>query len=277
MRMAAGTSFRVKWSHDCIIVTDIAHFTSILTPCTLPTTIVLLFDVIKVIDATIFSACLVPRKLRASGAKPQRRRPENFGIELQCDLLQRRKRTRALAYALMRAAERRTPCEQQTDSTRHVRVLFAAGDTPHEVISLLLSTSDAPSEFRSSAQRQQLRRPCDSFWFLAVCFFCTGPAPQALNFQGRAPRAEEARVLYWNWPARMLLGWVPAGRHLPCPAGAARGAAGGNFSRWRRRTPIWWSGRGSGSKMPILVPTWYPEISSRGAFCYMGSGVNSAI
>ena len=215
MRMAAGTSFRVKWSHDCIIVTDIAHFTSILTPCTLLTTIVLLIDVIKVIDATIFSACLVPRKLRASGAKPQRRRPENFGIELQCDLLQRRKRTRALAYALMRAAERRTPCEQQTDSTRHVRVLFAAGDTPHEVISLLLSTSDAPSEFRSSAQRQQLRRPCDSFWFLAVCFFCTGPAPQALNFQGRAPRAEEARVLYWNWPARLLLGWVPAGT---CPA-----------------------------------------------------------
>ena len=164
MRMAAGISFHVKWSHDCIIVIDIAHFPPILTPCTLLTTILLLIDVIKVIDATIFSACLVPRKLRASGAKPQRRRPENFGIELQCDLLQRRKRTRALAYALMRAAERRTPCEQQTDSTRHVRVLFAAGDTPHEVISLLLSTSDAPSEFRSSAQ--QLRRPCVSFWFL---------------------------------------------------------------------------------------------------------------
>ena len=52
--MAAGTSFRVKWSHDCIIVTDIAHFSSILTPCTLLTTIVLLIDVIKVIDATIF-------------------------------------------------------------------------------------------------------------------------------------------------------------------------------------------------------------------------------
>ena len=102
----------------------------------------------------------------ASGAKPQRRRPENFGIELKCDLLQRRKRTRALAYALMRAAERRTPCEQQTDSTRHVRVLFAAGDTPHEVFSLLLSTSDALSEFRSSAQRQQRSGACDSFWFL---------------------------------------------------------------------------------------------------------------
>ena len=170
MRMAAGTSFRVKWSHDCIIVTNIAHFTSVLTPYTLLTTILLLFDVIKVIDATIFSACLVPRKLRASGAKPQRRRPENFGIELQCDLLQRKKRTRALAYALVRAAERRTPCEQQTDSKRHVRVLFAAGDTPHEVISLLLSTSDAPSEFRSSAQRQQLRRPCDSFWCLFAFF-----------------------------------------------------------------------------------------------------------
>ena len=170
MRMAAGISFHVKWSHDCIIVTDIAHFPPILTPCTLLTTILLLIDVIKVIDATIFSACLVPRKLRASGAKPQRRRPENFGIELQCDLLQRRKRTRALAYALMRAAERRTPCEQQTDSTRHVRVLFAAGDTPHEVISHLLPTSDAPSEFRSSAQRQQLRRPCDSFWCLFAFF-----------------------------------------------------------------------------------------------------------
>ena len=52
--MAAGTSFRVKWSHDCIIVTNIAHFTSVLTPCTLPTTILLLIDVIKVIDATIF-------------------------------------------------------------------------------------------------------------------------------------------------------------------------------------------------------------------------------
>ena len=220
MRMAAGISFRVKWPHDCIIVTDIAHFTPMLTPCTLLTTILLLFDVIKVIDATIFSACLVPRKLRASGAKPQRRRPENFGIELQCDLLQRRKRTRALAYALMRAAERRTPCEQQTDSTQHVRVLFAAGDTPHEVISLLLSTSDAPSEFRSSAQRQQLRRPCDSFWFLLFC----RPA-QALKFQGRAPRAKEARVLYWNWPARLLPGWVPVGTRR-----APAGAAGGNFA-----------------------------------------------
>ena len=251
--MAAGISFHVKWSHDCIIVTDIAHFPPILTPCTLLTTIVLLIDVIKVIDATIFSACLVPRKLRASGAKPQRRRPENFGIELKCDLLQRRKRTRALAYALMRAAERRTPCEQQTDSTRHVRVLFAAGDTPHEVISLLLSTSDAPSEFRSSAQRQQLRRPCDSFWFLAVCFFCTGPAPQALNFQGRAPRAEEARVLYWNWPARLLLGWVPVGTR-PAPQGQLvapqaenfrGGSGGGQFGGQRgdlgRKCRFWYS------------------------------------
>ena len=52
--MAAGISFRVKWSHDCITVTDIANFTPILTPCTLLTTILLLFDVIKVIDATIF-------------------------------------------------------------------------------------------------------------------------------------------------------------------------------------------------------------------------------
>ena len=270
MWMAAGISFRVKWSHDCIIVTNIAHFTPMLTPCTLLTTILLLFDVIKVIDATIFSACLVPRKLRASGAKPQRRRPENFGIELKCDLLQRRKRTRALAYALMRAAERRTPCEQQTDSTRHVRVLFAAGDTPHEVISHLLPTSDAPSEFRSSAQRQ-LRRPCDSFWFLAVCFLASAagfrfPRPSAKGRGGACTVLEFARAL--------LLGWVPAGT---CPVGAARGAAGGNFSRWRRRTPIWWSGRGSGSKMPILLPVCYSEISSRGAFWYMGSGVNSAI
>ena len=224
-----------------------------LTPCTLLTTILLLFDVIKVIDATIFSACLVPRKLRASGARPQRRRPENFGIELKCDLLQRRKRTRALAYALMRAAERRTPCEQQTDSTRHVRVLFAAGDTPHEVFSLLLSTSDAPSEFRSSAQRQQLRRPCVSLLAFGFCFFCTGPAPQAFNFQGRAPRAEEARVLYWDWPARLLLGWVPAGT-CPAPQGQLvapqaenfrGGSGGGQFGGQRgdlgRKCRFWYS------------------------------------
>ena len=243
--------FRVKWSHDCIIVTNIAHFTSVLTPYTLLTTILLLFDVIKVIDATIFSACLVPRKLRASGAKPQRRRPENFGIELQCDLLQRRKRTRALAYALVRAAERRTPCEQQTDSTQHVRVLLAACDTPHEIISLLLSTSDAPSEFRSSAQRQQLRRPCD-FWFL-FAFFLAGTAPQAFNFQGRAPRAEEARVLYWNWPARLLLGWVPVGT-CPAPQGQLvapqaeffrGGSGGGQFGGQRgdlgRKCRFWYS------------------------------------
>ena len=273
MRMAAGISFRVKWSHDCIIVTNIAHFTSILTPCTLPTTIVLLFDVIKVIDATIFSACLVPRKLRASGAKPQRRRPENFGIELQCDLLQRRKRTRALAYALVRAAERRTPCEQQTDSKRHVRVLFAAGDTPHEVISHLLPTSDAPSEFRSSAQRQQLRRPCDSFWFL-FAFFAAGAAGSKISRPSAKGRGGACTVLEL---ARSPALGVGVGRHPPCPAGEAHGAAGGIFSRWQRRRPIWWSGRGSGSKMPILVLTCYSEISSRGAFWYMGSGVNSAI
>ena len=271
--MAAGISFRAKWSHDCIIVTDIAHFTPILTPCTLLTTIVLLIDVIKVIDATIFSACLVPRKLRASGAKPQRRRPENFGIGLQCDLLQRKKRTRALAYALVRAAERRTPCEQQTDSTRHVRVLFAAGDTPHEVFSLLLSTSDALSEFRSSAQRQQRSGACDSFWFLFALF---GPAPQALNIQGRAPRAEEARVLYWNWPARLLPGWVSVGTR-PAPQGKLmapqaeffRGGGGGSQFGGQRG--------GLGQNMAVLLPVCYSEISSRGAFWYMGSGVNSAI
>ena len=236
-----------------------------LTPCTLLTTILLLFDVIKVIDATIFSACLVPKKLRASGAKPQRRRPENFGIELQCDLLQRRKRTRALAYALVRAAERRTPCEQQTDSTRHVRVLFAAGDTPHEVFSLLLSTSDALSEFRSSAQRQQRSGACDSFWFFAGFKFSRPSA------KGRGGARAVLEL------ARSAASGVGAGRHPPCPAGAAHGAAGGKFSRWQRRRPIWWSGRGSGSKMPILLPVCYSEISSRGAFWYMGSGVNSAI
>ena len=62
--------------------------------------------------------------------KTQRRRPENFGIELQCDLLQRTEkeaharasvRPRSLARASRTVAERRTPCEQQTDSTRHVR------------------------------------------------------------------------------------------------------------------------------------------------------------
>ena len=49
-----------------------------------------------------------------------------------------------------------------------------------------------------------------------VCY--TGPAPQALNFQGRAPRAEEARVLHWNWPARLLPGWVSVGTR-PAPQG----------------------------------------------------------
>ena len=243
-----------------------------LTPCTLLTTILLLFDVIKVIDATIFSACLVPRKLRASGAKPQRRRPENFGIELKCDLLQRRKRTRALAYALMRAAERRTPCEQQTDSKRHVRVLFAAGDTPHEVFSLLLSTSDALSEFRSSAQRQQRSGACDSFWFLFALF--TAGAGFEFSRPSAKGRGGACTVLEL---ARSPAPGVGVGRHPPCPAGEAHGAAGGIFSRWQRRRPIWWSGRGSGSKMPILVLTCYSEISSRGAFWYMGSGVNSAI
>ena len=152
MRMAAGISFRVKWSHDCIIVTNIAHFTPMLTPCTLLTTILLLFDVIKVIDATIFSACLVPRKLRASGAKPQRRRPENFGIELKCDLLQRRKRTRALAYALMRAAERRTPCEQQTDSTfcSLLAILRARSSRSCSLRPMPLASSGAPHSDSSS-------------------------------------------------------------------------------------------------------------------------------
>ena len=119
MRMAAGISFHVKWSHDCIIVTYIAHFPPILTPCTLLTTILLLIDVIKVIDATIFSACLVPRKLRASGARPQRRRPGNYGIELQCDLLQREK-----AHA--RASVRPRASSGETDSVRAADGLHAA-------------------------------------------------------------------------------------------------------------------------------------------------------
>ena len=60
-------------------------------------------------------------------------------------------------------------------------------------------------------------------WLFA--FFARLAAPQALNFQGRAPRAEEARVLYWNWPARLLPGWVPVGTRR-----APAGAAGGNFA-----------------------------------------------
>ena len=86
MRMAAGISFRVKWPHDCIIVTDIAHFTPILTPCTLLTTIVPLFDLIdlvKVIDATIFLGVPCAEKttrLWRMTAAPQ---AENFDIELQ--------------------------------------------------------------------------------------------------------------------------------------------------------------------------------------------------
>ena len=158
--MPAGISFHVKRRIIAPFLPIFAHFTPILTPFTLLTTLVPLFDLIdlvKVIDATIFSACLVPRKLRASGARPQRRRPENFGIELQCDLMQRKKRTRALAYALVRAAERRTPCEQQTDSTRHVRVLFAAGDTPHEVISLFAPYARCPErvqELRTATAAQ---------------------------------------------------------------------------------------------------------------------------
>ena len=64
------------------------------------------------------------------------------------------------------------------------------------------------------------------FWLFA--FFATGPAPQALNFQGRAPRAEEARVLYWNWPARLLLGWVPVGTR-PAPQGQLVAPQAENF------------------------------------------------
>ena len=119
MRMAAGTSFRVKWSHDCIIVTNIAHFTSVLTPYTLQTTIVLLFDVIKVIDATIFSACLVPRKLRASGAKPQRRRPGKFWDRAAM-------RSTADKEAHARASVRPHASSGETDSVRAADGLHAA-------------------------------------------------------------------------------------------------------------------------------------------------------
>ena len=95
-------------------------------------------------------------------------------------------------------------------------------------------------------------------------------------FYGRAPRAEEARVLYWNWPARLLLGWVPVGT-CPAPQGQLvapqaeifrGGGGGGQFGGQRG---------GLGQNMAVLLPVCYSEISSRGAFWYMGSGVNSAI
>ena len=57
MRMPAGISFHVKRRIIAPFLPIFAHFTPILTPCTLLTTIVPLFDLIdlvKVIDATIF-------------------------------------------------------------------------------------------------------------------------------------------------------------------------------------------------------------------------------
>ena len=57
MRMPAGISFHVKRRIIAPFLPMFAHFTPILTPCTLLTTIVPLFDLIdlvKVIDTTIF-------------------------------------------------------------------------------------------------------------------------------------------------------------------------------------------------------------------------------
>ena len=71
-RMPAGISFHVKRRIIAPFLPIFAHFTPILTPCTLLTTIVPLFDIIdlvKVIDATIFLGVpCVPRKLRVSGS-----------------------------------------------------------------------------------------------------------------------------------------------------------------------------------------------------------------
>ena len=71
MRMPAGISFHVKRRIIAPFLPIFAHFTPILTPCTLLTTIVPLFDIIdlvKVIDATIFLGVPCAEKLRASGA-----------------------------------------------------------------------------------------------------------------------------------------------------------------------------------------------------------------
>ena len=89
---------------------------------------------------------------------------------------------------------------------------------------------------------------------LVIAFgFCYCPAPQAVNFQGRAPRAEEARVLYWNWPARLLLGWVPVGTR-PAPqgqlvapqaenfrGGSGGGQFGGQGGDLGRKCRLWYS------------------------------------
>ncbi len=69
---------------------------------------------------------------------------------------------------------------------------------------------------------------------------------------------------------------VPVGTRL-CPAGAPCCAAGGNFSRWWQERPIWGSDRGWGPKNAVCAITCYTEISSRGAFWYMGSGVETAV
>ena len=88
------------------------------------------------------------------------------------------------------------------------------------------------------------RRPCDSLWFLFALF-----TAGAVGFKFSRPSAKgrggACTVLEL---ARSAASGVGAGRHPPCPAGAAHGAAGGNFSRWQRSRPIWGSERGPGSK-----------------------------
>ena len=82
------------------------------------------------------------------------------------------------------------------------------------------------------------------FWLFA--FFAL---PGAAGFKFSRPSAKgrggACTVLEL---ARSPAAGVGAGGHPPCPAGAARGAAGGKFSRWQRRRPIWGSERGPGSK-----------------------------
>ena len=86
MRMPAGISFHVKRRIIAPFLPIFAHFTPILTPCTLLTTIIPLFDLIdlvKVIDATIFLGVPCAEKttrLWRMTAAPQ---AENFDIELQ--------------------------------------------------------------------------------------------------------------------------------------------------------------------------------------------------
>ena len=85
-RMPAGISFHVKRRIIAPFLPMFAHFTPILTPCTLLTTIVPLFDLIdlvKVIDATIFLGVPCAEKITRLWRMTAAPQAENFDIELQ--------------------------------------------------------------------------------------------------------------------------------------------------------------------------------------------------